>query len=287
MQASSVQEPTKRWTVTVDRAELAVAQWGDGPSGIVLLHDGLGSIDQWRSIPADLQRRTGRSVLVYERPGHGTSTPIPRGSWPADWLQQEAERFALFLNAVEVKEPLIVGHSDGGSIGLLYAAGAAATADCDGTPEIRGLVTLAAHSWVEQSCFDAIVGMRANPQPIVLGLARNHTEPAAIFEAWSGVWVSDEFRSWDIRPQLNVITCQTLVAQGKGDEYASDAHAIETAAAIGANARYQLLDGVGHLLHHQDPELIVDVVADFDRSLGEHARGAPQPQSKSQVKGDQ
>lgn len=250
-------------TVTVDEAELVTATWGDGPAGIILLHDGLGSIDQWRGIPAAVAEQTGTTVLAYERPGHGRSTPVPSGPWPADWLHSEADRFARFLAVVEVADPIIVGHSDGGSIALLHALAIARQPE---EPGLRGVVTLAAHSWVEQSCFDAIVNMRAQPDRFVAGLMRNHDAPAELFEAWSGVWVSDEFRPWDIRPRLSAIRCPTLVAQGRLDEYASDAHAIETAAAIGANASHRLLDGVGHLLHHQDPELIVDIVAEFDRT---------------------
>jgi pimeloyl-ACP methyl ester carboxylesterase len=254
-------------TKPVGDAELTIAFWGDGPAEIVLLHDGLGSIAQWRGVPAALAATTGRTVMAYDRPGHGQSTPIPSGPWPADWLHREADRLAGLLSgdAVAVENPLLVGHSDGGSIALLYAA-ALGVGDHIGQ-RIRGLLTLAAHSWVEQTCFDAIAGMRANPVQIVAGLARSNAKPAALFEAWSGVWVSDEFRRWDVRPLLSTIVAPTLVVQGRNDEYASDEHAVETAAAVGRNARWRLLDDVGHLLHHQDPDLVVDVVAEFDGTL--------------------
>ncbi len=249
----------------MSEAEITVARWGDGPAEIVLLHDGLGSIDQWRSIPSRIAATTGKTVVAYDRPGHGRSTPIPTGPWPADWLHQEADRLAELLDLVEVVNPLLVGHSDGGSIALLYAA--ALGNGRHPHQSIRGLVTLAAHSWVEQTCFDGIVDMRSNTGPIVKGLARNNTHPDALFEAWSGVWVSDDFRDWNILPLLSAIDVPALVAQGRNDEYAADAHAIDTAAAIGDNARSQLLDGVGHLLHHQDPDLVLDVVAEFDRDV--------------------
>lgn len=222
-----------------------------------MLHDGLGSIRQWRSIPATVAAVTGKTVLAYDRPGHGESTPVPTGPWPADWLHLEAERFGRLIPKLDVvAEPLVVGHSDGGSIALLHAAAGGA---------MRGLLTLAAHSWVEQTCYDGIVGMRENTASIVRGLGRDHPNPDAVFEAWSGVWVSDGFRPWDIRPILSTIECPTIVAQGRNDEYAASAHAIETAAAIGANAEHLLLDDVGHLLHHQDPELVVQLIADADK----------------------
>ncbi|MEM9563924.1 MAG: alpha/beta hydrolase [Actinomycetota bacterium] len=246
-------------TVDVDGAGLTVARWGDGPAEIVLLHDGLGSIGQWRTIPGRIRAETGRTVLAYDRPGHGRSTPVPTGAWPADWLHREADRFGRLLDVVGrgvADRPLLVGHSDGGSIALLHAR------DTAGSPGgLRGLVTLAAHSWVEQRCIDGIVGMVANRDTAVAGLARSHEYPAAVFDAWSGVWLSDGFRPWDVRQTLAPIACPTLVAQGRDDEYATAAHATDTAAAIGDNAEARLLDGVGHLLHHQDPELVVRVVA--------------------------
>ncbi len=258
-QKSLEQADRHDFTVSLDGAELRVAQWGAGPAEIVMLHDGLGSIDQWRSIPGQVAATAGRTVLAYDRPGHGDSTPVPGGPWPADWLHQEADRLARFLAAVDVDRPLLVGHSDGGSIALIHGAST-------GGRDLAGILTLAAHTWVEQRCYQAIAEMRTAPDRFVAGLARAHANPAAIFEAWSGVWVSDEFGRWDIRPQLSSLACPTVVAQGRLDEYATEAHVTETVAAIGASARPLLLDGVGHLLHHQDPALVVDVIIDVVES---------------------
>lgn len=248
-------EPTSTTTVDLDDAALTVARWGAGPAEIVLLHDGLGSIGQWRTIPGRIAEETGRTVVAYDRPGHGRSTPVPTGAWPADWLHIEAERFGRLLPRLEVERPMLVGHSDGGSIALLHAA-------TTGGSDLTGLVTLAAHTWVERRCFEGIVDMVAQRQVIVDGLARYHQHPGAVFDAWSGVWLCDEFQPWDIRGDLSPIRCPAVVAQGRLDEYATDGHAIDTAAAIGANARPLLLDGVGHLLHHQDPELVVRVASE-------------------------
>ena len=110
--------------------------------------------------------------------------------------------------------------------------------------------------------------MRENRQPILWGLARHHEHPDAVFEAWSGVWVGEEFSRWDIRPQLGSIDVPTLVVQGADDDYATDDQLHLTVAAIGANARGRLADDVGHLLHHDDPELVIDLVAAFAESIG-------------------
>ena len=108
--------------VEIEGRSLTTQRWGDGPAEIVVLHDGLGSIRQWRDLPAQMHATTGRTVLAYDRAGHGSSTPVPTGPWPADWLHTEAELLAQLLDEVAVAEPLLVGHSDGGSISLLTAA---------------------------------------------------------------------------------------------------------------------------------------------------------------------
>ncbi len=238
---------------------MASSTWGAGRAEIVLLHDGLGSIAQWRHVPAALHAATGRTVLAYDRSGHGSSLPVPSGPWPADWLHREAEILSELLDSRASSEPLLVGHSDGGSIALLAAA--------SGRP-LRGVVTLAAHSYVEQVCVDRIGAMRAEPGDLVDKLGRVHDHPAAVFDAWSGVWVSDGFGSWDVRAMLAAVSCPALVVQGIDDEYGTPEQAWSTAAAIGENATCTLLPGIGHLLHHKIPDRVVALIADQDRMWG-------------------
>jgi len=220
-----------------------------------MLHDGLGSIPQWRSVPHAVASKTGLTVMAYERSGHGASLPTPSGPWPADWLHREADVLHRVLQAVEARSPFLVGHSDGGSTALIYAS--------QPQSQARAVLALAPHSWVEQICFDSIVGMRANTDAIVAGLARYHDHPAEIFEAWSGVWVSDEFRHWDIRPELASIEAPTLIAQGAEDAYASENQAHLTAQAAGENAESVIVPGVGHIMHHDDADLVVELIVDF------------------------
>ncbi len=225
--------------------------WGDGPVRIVLLHDGLGSIANWGDVPNRIAAETGVAVMAYDRPGHGASTPVPDGPWPTEWLRQNAELFGELLAHHRIERPVLVGHSDGASIALLYAAMR--------PDDVRGVLSIAAHTYVEPICSSAIVEMREKTAGIVWGLARSHEHPAELFEAWSGVWVSDDFQPWDIRSELASITAPTVVAQGTNDEYATDAMVHDTVAAIGANARPHFIDGRGHLVHYEDPDPIVDL----------------------------
>ena len=234
--------------------------WGEDAPQIVMLHDGLGSVAQWRDTPAAVADRTGVGVLAYNRPGHGDSTPTPSGPWPTLWMHQQALLLNALLDELGITSPLLVGHSDGGTISLLHAASGASC---------MGVVALAPHSFVEPVCVAAIEAMRSNPVPIVRALSRFHADAGAVFEAWSGVWVSAEFGRWDIRDRLSAVSCPTVVAQGDADDYATDEQLWSTIEALGPAARGELLEGFGHLIHHQSTDVVVELV---DRVLVERAR---------------
>ncbi len=245
--------------VELSAASVVTATWGEGPADIIMLHDGLGSIGQWRGVPEMIAAQTGACVMAYDRPGHGASAPVPEDHWPVDWLHREAELLATLIDRLNLEDPLLVGHSDGGSIALIHAS--------DRPLRQAGVITLAAHSFVEPICDDRIAAMREAPEVIIAGLGRHHQHPAALFEAWSGVWVHPGFSVWDIRPMLHRVVVPTLVAQGTGDEYGTDAMATLTAEAIGPNARVELVDGVGHLMHHDAPTVVVELVVAMNDAI--------------------
>ena len=235
---------------------LHTRMWGDPPASVVMLHDGLGSISQFRDLPERLNSASGDTILAYDRAGHGRSLPTPNAGWPADWLHTEADVLAALLAETGVARPMLVGHSDGASIALIHAANAGES--------VAGLVALAPHSFVEARCVDAIAALRDQPGELLEALAEHHTDPVSLFDAWSGAWVSDGFRDWSITHRLGEITAPTLVLQGSQDEYASDEMLWLTVSAIGPGAEGRLLDGFGHLLHHEAPELVADLIAGFD-----------------------
>jgi pimeloyl-ACP methyl ester carboxylesterase len=241
-----------RVALTVDGVDydLDVATWGPAPPTVVFAHEGLGSIGQWRDVPARVAREGRLGVLAYNRAGHGTSGPVPTGPWPPDWMSREAVVLGRLVEHCCDGPVRLVGHSDGATIALLCAALRPGL--------VTDVVSLAAHSWVEPKCVEAIRALRVNPDGLLAGLARYHAHPAAVFAAWSGAWVGDEFTAWDIRPQLTAVAAPTLVVQGVEDAYATEAMATGTAAAIGPNARVQLIPGAGHMLHREVPGRVVE-----------------------------
>jgi pimeloyl-ACP methyl ester carboxylesterase len=218
----------------------------------VFVHDGLGSIEQWRDVPERVADTSGRGTLAYNRSGHGRATPVPHGPWPVDWMWHEAEVLATLVERTASEPVTLVGHSDGGTISLLCASA---------RPElVADVIALAAHSWVEPKCVRAIEGMRRHRDSLVRALARFHDHPPDLFDAWSGVWTSPEFASWDVRQELGAVECPVTVVQGDDDEYASELMAWSTAEAI-PNATVTMVPACRHVIHRDQPDLVVSLAS--------------------------
>ena len=78
----------------------------------------------WKEFPERLCAATGCAGLVYERQGYGQSSPQP-AQRSIHYLHQFAlaELPAVMERLAPGREHIVVGHSDGGSIALIYAAG--------------------------------------------------------------------------------------------------------------------------------------------------------------------
>ncbi len=110
-------------TLILPAGKLEAAWWGPMPEAaptLVLLHEGLGSVELWRDVPDLLAAATGWGVLAYSRFGYGQSDAIalPR---PMTYMQQEACLvLPQVLRAAGVRQAVLIGHSDGGSIAAVY-----------------------------------------------------------------------------------------------------------------------------------------------------------------------
>ncbi|MFZ5791137.1 MAG: alpha/beta fold hydrolase [Pseudomonadota bacterium] len=189
---------------------------------IVFLHEGLGSVAMWKDYPQRLCDAGGFRGLVYSRYGYGRSTPRPpQERWPIDYLHREAhETLPVFLHAVgaEGERPWLLGHSDGASIALIYAAS---------FPDaLSGAVVMAPHIFVEAMSLDGIAQTKASYESGDLRqrLAAYHQDPDSAFWGWCDAWLDPVFRTWSIEALLPAIRCPLLAVQGYEDEYATMAH---------------------------------------------------------------
>jgi pimeloyl-ACP methyl ester carboxylesterase len=234
---------------------------------LVFLHEGLGSVAMWRDFPQQLCTQAGVRGLVYSRPGYGRSTPrAPSEAWEPDFMHQQAhELLPLLLQALGVdttKQPLwLLGHSDGGSIVLLYAARF--------STQLAGAIVLAPHILVEELSLRSIARAREaylNTQ-LRERLARFHDDPDSAFWGWNNIWLAPEFRHWSIETSLPNITCPLLAVQGLDDEYGT-LEQIRGIQRRATHTRLLELPQCGHSPHRDQPEALIRAVVEFMQATG-------------------
>lgn len=229
---------------------------------VVFLHEGLGSVSMWRDFPAQLCRALDLRGLVYSRPGYGRSTPrAPDEAWQPDFMHRQAHEVlpallaALGIDATR-ERPWLLGHSDGASIALLYAARFAQA--------LSGAVLLAPHIVVEDVSVASIAKAREAYASTDLRqrLARHHDDPDSAFRGWNDVWLLPAFRHWSIETEIGTITCPLLAVQGEDDEYGTLAQVHGIAQRV-PGTRVLVLPACGHSPHRDQPQAVIAGVRDF------------------------
>lgn len=236
---------------------------------MVFLHEGLGSVSMWRDFPDQLCKHIGMRGLVYSRPGYGRSTPrAPGEQWGPDFLQRQAtEVLPPLLDALDVVQPWLFGHSDGGSIALLHAARF--------PNALRGAVVVAPHIFVEDISIASIRSVREAylGQGLRERLARHHGDVDSAFYGWNDIWLSPDFRHWRIEDELETIRCPLLAVQGENDEYGTMQQVAGICGRL-PSTQVLALPGCGHSPHRERPDALIAAVAAF---VGQHARPVRKP----------
>ena len=241
-----------------------------GPAGrapIVFLHEGLGSVSLWtqrgKNWPQGVCEATGRAGIVYSRRGYGQSDAVPdvRGSGrlAPDYMQREAwEVLPALLQALEIRKPVLLGHSDGASIALLHASRHPVTA----------AIVMAPHLMVEGIAVTAIAEATTAFESAGLRdrLARHHADVDSAFWQWNDIWLSEGFRSFDIRPDCRTISAPLLAIQGLDDEYGTMAQLDELALAAPQTQQLRLA-ACGHSPQRDQPERVLEAVSAFLQDL--------------------
>ena len=183
---------------------------GDAPE-LVLMHGGLGSAQLWQEFTPKLAAATGRRTVAFSRHGHGWSARPPKPRTPRFMHEEADEVVPEVVSRLELSAPILVGHSDGASIALIYAA----------HHRVPGLVAIAPHVFVEEVCVDEIA--RAREQYLAGDLrekmASHHKDVSAAFFGWCDVWLDPDFRRWDIRRLVPRVEAPLLLIQGVRDQY--------------------------------------------------------------------
>ncbi len=228
---------------------------------LVFLHEGLGSVALWKRFPDAVADATGCRTLVYSRYGYGRSDPLqePRG---VDYMHREAlEVLPEVLDALSIRAPVLVGHSDGASIALIHAGASGR--------EVRGVVAMAPHVFVEEVSITSIaaakVAFETTDLPARLG--RYHDDVVSTFRGWNDIWLHPDFRGWNIEACLAGVRCPVLLIQGEDDEYGTLAQLDAVARQVPASARSVTLARCRHSPHVDQKEATLAAIETFVREL--------------------
>lgn len=228
---------------------------------IVLLHDALGAMEIWREFPVQLFEATGLDVVMFDRRGHGLSSPLSDEARTSEYLEEDARRLPEILDKLGVTRAILVGHSDGGSIALVAAAL---------WPErVQSVVAMAAHVMLEEVTLQGVrdtVAM-ADETRLIERLRKYHGDKTArLYSVWHETWLDPAHREWNLLHYLPRIQCPVLVMQGDLDEYGSVEQVNAIVSGVGEKARAVMFAGVGHAPWKEcEGEVVKEVVLWSDR----------------------
>jgi pimeloyl-ACP methyl ester carboxylesterase len=233
-----------------------------GKPALVFLHEGLGSIRQWRDFPAKLCAATGCPGLIYDRYGYGQSDVLAEPRRTVRFMHDEALlSLPDVLRDLDVRDPILVGHSDGASIALIHAGGGHA---------VRGVVAMAPHVFIEPICLGSIEKAKASFETTDLPerLGRYHRDVRKTFYGWADVWLDPDFETWDIREDyLPAVRCPVLAIQGHDDEYGTMQQLDEIQRRVKGRCELLKLDGCGHSPFRDQAEIVLSRVGAFVNTL--------------------
>jgi pimeloyl-ACP methyl ester carboxylesterase len=221
---------------------------------LLLLHEGLGSVGLWRGFPRALADATGHRTVLYSRFGHGGSEPPPRPRTPEFMHEEALEILPDVLDQLEIEEPVLIGHSDGASIALIYAA----------SQPVHGIVALAPHVFVEERTLE---GIRETGREFLAGdlrrrMTRHHEDPEVTFRGWCDVWLDPAFRDWNIEDVLDGIDAPLLLIQGADDAYGTLEQLDAIERGVSAPVQRLVVPG-GHTPHLERPDPVLDAIVEF------------------------
>lgn len=251
----------REFLVPVPGGDVFVRLWDPGRSErapILLLHDSLGSVEQWRDFPAALATTTGRTVAAYDRLGFGRSTP--RTDAPSfRFIEEEAEVFfPAVVRGLGFEGYVLFGHSVGGAMALTIAAREPGTC--------RAVITESAQAFVEERTRAGIraakLGFESEAQ--FARLAKWHGERAAwVLRAWTDVWLAPAFEGWSLDACLGRVRCPVLAVHGDADEFGTSAFPRRIAEGVRGPSRMEIVASCGHVPHRERKGEVLRLIRAF------------------------
>lgn len=217
---------------------------------LVLLHDALGSVAQWRDFPERLAQELNCRVIVYDRPLHGISGVVHYGSIK-EQFDSEKEILHELLGELGVRMPGLIGVSDGATISLNYAI----SYDC------KFVVAMAPHVIMEERIISGIQGWMQKRSEFEVKLTTFHgAYTRDLIDQWYLLWQQADRDGWDMTEKLDQVNCPVFLIQDPDDPYGSMMQ-IDAIRSELNEVNVELIKGAGHfpyLSHSQNVFAIIN-----------------------------
>ncbi|MBK1895585.1 alpha/beta fold hydrolase [Chryseobacterium paridis] len=229
---------------------------------LVFLHDSLGCTQLWRDFPKKLSEASHCNVLVYDRLGYGKSSPMSTYERPNNYMELEADLLNDLLLELNIKDAILFGHSDGGTIALITAS--------KYPKNIKAVICEAGHIFVEEvtlkGVYDAWEAYKTTNLPE--RLQKYHGDKVEmLFKAWTETWTRESYRDWNIEYLLKDMSCPLLFIQGEKDEYGTLDQVEKTLSQASGTSEKYIIPDVGHTPHKEVPELVLNRAVEFIQHL--------------------
>ena len=162
------------------------------------------------------------------------------------------------LQAIGFRRGVLLGHSDGASIAVVYAG----EREDD---RVQGLVLIAPHLFTEPPGLASIAAAKQAYESGELRakLARYHAHVDNAFYGWNGAWLDPGFKSWNIEAFVERWRAPALTIQGADDQYGTLAQLRAIEARSRATVETLVLDDCRHSPHLERPQATLRAVAEF------------------------
>ena len=256
-------------SIRVGQLEIYAEEQGEGAPALVFIHYWGGSRRTWSEVIARLSKRF-RCVAMDLR-GWGKS-------------DRHADDYSLFaqaddvegvIEALRMKEFVVVGHSMGGKIAQVLAGrrpdglrAVVLVAPAPPTPlhapDAQKRSMLASYTTPE-GIADALKVI--NHRPLTIAQRLQVTEDSVGgAEAAKVAWVSQGM-ALDISKQTASITAPVCVIVGSADQVEKEAALREALLPLVPHARFETVEGVGHLSPLEAPDEVAGAISDFLANL--------------------
>jgi pimeloyl-ACP methyl ester carboxylesterase len=169
------------------------------------------------------------------------------------------------LDKLKIERPILLGHSDGGSIALIFAGK---------YPDRAGALILEApHVFVEDHGLASIAAAKVAFETTDFRekLGRYHAHVDETFWGWNDIWLDPDFRAWNIESYLESIRCPVLSLQGEEDEYGTPAQ-VKAIAACVPSTEIVMLPDCKHSPHRDQREATLEKMAEFVKKIKSQPR---------------